>query len=102
VNPGPIQNLDRVIHERARLAIMSLLAASPEVSFTELRDTLGHTDGNLMAHLRTLHEAGYIAVTKTFQNHRPLSTYSLTAKGRKAFEGYISLLAEIVKQTRSP
>ena len=80
---------------------MSLLAASTQVSFTEMRDTLGHTDGNLLAHLRTLHEAGYISVTKTFQNRRRLSTYSLTVKGRKAFEAYINVLAEIVEQTRS-
>jgi len=67
VNPEPFLQLDRVIHEKGRLAIMSLLAASPQLSFTEMRDTLNMTDGNITAHVRTLHESGYIAVTKAFQ-----------------------------------
>ena len=58
MNPEPFLNLDRVIHEKGRLAIMSLLAASPELAFTELRDTLDMTDGNLTTHIRTLQEAG--------------------------------------------
>jgi len=74
VNPEPFLQLDRVIHEKGRLAIMSLLAASPEVSFTELRETLNMTDGNLMAHMRTLHEAGYVAETKALQGGRTLTT----------------------------
>ena len=79
---------------------MSMLAASPDQSFTELRDALKMTDGNVMAHLRTLQEAGYVAVTKTFEEKKPLSTYALTSKGRKAFEAYIEVLSEIIKQTR--
>jgi DNA-binding MarR family transcriptional regulator len=100
VNPEPFLNLDRVIHEQGRLAIMSLLAASPELSFTELRDTLGMTDGNLTTHIRTLQEAGYVSVAKTYQNNRPLTTCSLTYKGRKAFTEYINLLEKIVQQSR--
>jgi DNA-binding MarR family transcriptional regulator len=100
VNPEPFLKLDRVIHEKGRMAIMSLLAASPELSFTELRDTLGMTDGNLSVHLRTLQQAGYIAVTKSFQERKPLTTCSLTSAGRKAFSDYISLLEQIVRQTR--
>ena len=100
MNPEPFLQLDRVIHEKGRLAIMSLLAASPEVSFTDLRETLNMTDGNLMAHMRTLHEAGYVAVTKALQGGRTLTTYSLTKEGRKAFVGYIDLLEKIVQQTR--
>lgn len=100
MNPEPFLNLDRVIHEKGRLAIMSMLAASPELSFTELRDTLNMTDGNLTTHIRTLQEAGYLSVTKSFQNKRPLTTCSLTAKGTKAFTGYINLLAQIVEQTK--
>ena len=100
MNPEPFLQLDRVIHEKGRLAIMSLLAASPEVSFTDLRQTLGMTDGNLMAHMRTLHEAGYVAVTKAFQGGRPHTTYALTKEGRKAFSTYIDLLEKIVQQTR--
>jgi DNA-binding MarR family transcriptional regulator len=101
VNPEPFLQLDRVIHEKGRLTIMSSLAASPELSFTELRDTLNMTDGNLTTHIRTLQEAGYVSVTKSYQNNRPLTTCSLTAKGRKAFAAYINLLEEIVQQTRN-
>ena len=100
MNPEPFLQLDRVIHEKVRLAIMSLLAASPQLAFTEMRETLGMTDGNLTTHLRTLHEAGYTAVTKAFQGGRPLTTYALTPAGRKAFASYIDLLAQIVEQTK--
>ena len=100
MNPEPFLQLDRVIHEKGRLAIMSLLAASPQLSFTEMRDTLGMTDGNITAHVRTLHESGYISVTKAFQNGRPLTTYALTAQGREAFSTYINLLEQIIQQTR--
>ena len=100
MNPEPFLNLDRVIHEKGRLAIMSLLAASPLLSFTEMRETLGMTDGNITTHLRTLHEAGYTAVTKAFQGGRPLTTYAMTPAGRKAFASYIDLLAQIVEQTK--
>ncbi len=100
MNPAPFQNLDRVIHEAGRMAIMSLLAASRELSFTELRDTLKMTDGNLALHLRTLQEAGYLAVTKTFEQRRPRSTCALTPRGRQAFTRYIDTLAAIVDQTR--
>ena len=100
MNPEPFLQLDRVIHEKGRLAIMSLLAATPELSFTELRDTLNMTDGNLTTHIRTLQEAGYLAVAKSFQNNRPLTTCSLTAAGRKAFAEYLSLLETIVEQAK--
>ena len=101
MNPEPFLQLDRVIHEKGRLAIMSLLAASPKLSFTEMRDSLGMTDGNVTAHLRTLHEAGYISVTKAFQGGRPLTTYSLTPTGRAAFSNYINLLEQIIQQAKS-
>jgi DNA-binding MarR family transcriptional regulator len=100
VNPEPFLQLDRVIHEKGRLAIMSMLAASPELSFTELRDALNMTDGNLTTHIRTLQEAGYLSVTKSFQNNRPLTTCSLTAAGKKAFTSYINLLEKIIQQTK--
>src|SRR5438552_16386810 len=61
VNPEPFLQLDRIIHEKGRLAIMSALAATPQLSFTEMRDSLAMTDGNVMANIRTLHEAGYIS-----------------------------------------
>jgi len=100
VNPEPFLQIDRVIHEKGRLAIMSMLAASPELSFTELRDTLNMTDGNLTTHIRTLQEAGYVSVTKSYQNNRPLTTCSVTAAGKKAFANYINLLESIIQQTK--
>jgi DNA-binding MarR family transcriptional regulator len=100
VNTKPFFQLDRVIHEKGRLPIMSLLAASPELSFTELRDTLKMTDGNLSMHIKTLQEAGLISVTKSFQRQRPLTTCALTPAGRKAFAAYIDLLEEIVREAR--
>ena len=100
MNPEQVLQLDRVIHEKGRLAIMSLLAASPHLSFTELRDALSLTDGNLTAHVRTLQEAGYVAVTKTFEGARPLTTFTLTPKGSRGFAAYINLLEQIVQQAR--
>ena len=79
---------------------MSMLAATPELSFTEMRDALEMTDGNLTTHIRALQQEGYIAVAKSFQNNRPLTTCSLTAPGRKAFAEYINLLEKIVRQNR--
>lgn len=100
MNPEPFLQLDRVIHEKGRLAIMSMLAASPELSFTELRDALNMTDGNLTTHIRTLQEAGYVSVTKSFRNNRPLTTCALTSAGKKAFTNYINLLETIIQQTK--
>ena len=102
MNPEPFLQLDRVIHEKGRLAIMSLLAASPTLLYTELRDTLRMTDGNVTTHLRTLLEAGYVAVTKSLEGGRPATTYSLTATGRRAFADYVGLLEQIVAQNRPP
>jgi DNA-binding MarR family transcriptional regulator len=100
VNPEPFLQLDRIIHEKGRLAIMSMLAASLELSFTELRDLLGMTDGNLTTHIRALQQEGYVAIAKSYQNNRPLTTCSLTVAGRKAFAGYINLLEKIVRQNK--
>ena len=100
MNPEPFLQLDRVIHEKGRLAIMSMLAASPELSFTELRDALEMTDGNLTTHIRTLQESGYVTVSKSYANNRPLTTCSLTAGGKKAFSSYVNLLEQIVQQNK--
>ena len=100
MNPEPLLQLDRIIHEKGRLAIMSLLAASSQLSFTELRDTLNLTDGNLTAHIRTLHETGYVAITKTFQGSRSLTTFALTPLGTRAFAHYIDLLEKIVQEAK--
>jgi DNA-binding MarR family transcriptional regulator len=101
VKPDLFLQLDRAIHEKGRLVIMSALAAAPELSFTELRDTLGMTDGNLTTHIKTLQQEGYIAVAKSYQNKRPLTTCSLTKAGREAFAGYINLLEQIVRQNKA-
>lgn len=100
MNPEPFLRIDRVIHEKGRLPIMSLLAAAPELSFTEMRDTLKMTDGNLSMHIRTLQEAGFVSVTKSYRQQRPLTTCALTPAGRRAFADYIDLLEQIVRQAK--
>ena len=89
-------DIDPVIHERVRLAIVAALAVSPQLSFAELKSMLELTDGNLSAHSRTLDEAGYIVVEKTFQGRRPYTSMRLTPKGRRAFERYLDTLRQIV------
>ena len=100
MNPELFLQLNRVIHEKGRLAIMSALAAAPELTFTELRDLLDMTDGNLTTHIRTLQQEGFVSVAKSYQNNRPLTSCALTAAGRKAFAQYIDLLDRIVRQSR--
>lgn len=100
MNAAPFLQLDRVIHEKGRLAIMSALAASPELSFRELRDILEMTDGNVTAHVRALQQPGYVAVTKRFQSGKPLTTFSLTLEGRAAFKTYLGLLEQILRETQ--
>ncbi len=90
--------LDRIVHEKGRMAIMSSLAATSVLSFKDLRDLLRMTDGNLSVHLRTLQEAGYLAMTKSFVDRKPLTTCTLTSAGRLAFEKYIEILDLIVRQ----
>lgn len=102
MKPETFLQLDRVIHEKGRLAIVSALSASPDLSFTELRELLGMTDGNLTTHLRTLQEAGFLSVTKSFRENRPLTTCALTPAGLKAFSEYIDLLEKIVQEARRP
>ena len=98
--PEPIRPdaIDAVIHERVRLAIVSALAVAPEMSFNELKTTLSLTDGNLSAHSRTLEDAGYIEIRKTFQGRKPLTTMRLTRKGRAAFQRYLATLRQIIEQ----
>lgn len=100
MNPEPFLQLDRVIHEKGRLGLMAALAATPELSFTELRDLLQMTDGNLTTHIRTLQEAGFVAITKIYRDNRPLTTCALTAAGEEAFRLHIERLAQIVAQAR--
>jgi DNA-binding HxlR family transcriptional regulator len=88
--------LDRAIHEKSRLAIMTLLASRVSWSFQDLKSELKMSDGNLVTHLRTLHKLGLVAVTKAFMD-RPQTSYALTAKGRAAFKDYLHVLEQIVK-----
>ena len=94
--PVKPDDIDAVIHERARLAIVAALAVSAELSFNELKSMLGLTDGNLSAHSRTRDEAGYIVVEKSFRGRRPYTALRLTPKGRKAFSRYLETLRQIV------
>jgi DNA-binding MarR family transcriptional regulator len=92
--------LDPLLHERGRLAIVSALAAVPSLSFIELRDTLEMTDGNLSVHLAKLQERGYVTIDKQPRGKRTLTTLSLTAEGREAFTRYLDHLEAIVRQGR--
>ena len=94
IKPGDI---DAVIHERARLSIVSALAVAAD-DFNQLKEMLDLTDGNLSVHARTLEEAGYLAVTKSFQGRRPHTAMRLTTKGRKAFTRYLRTLSQIVER----
>ncbi|MGI8819348.1 MAG: transcriptional regulator [Chthoniobacterales bacterium] len=91
-----LDKLDKAIHEKARLGIMTLLATRVSWPFQELKAELNLTDGNLVTHLRILHDAGFVAVTKEMLD-RPQTSYSLTVKGRRSFQDYISVLEQIVK-----
>jgi DNA-binding HxlR family transcriptional regulator len=99
---GTLPELDRVIHERMRLAIVSSLAANASLSFHELKDLLGTTDGNLSVHARRLEEAGYVAFTKSFRRRMPRTEYRLTPEGRRAFERYLGHLEALVHGSRKP
>jgi DNA-binding HxlR family transcriptional regulator len=91
--------LDKTIHEKGRLSIMTVLAAGPRWSFQDLKAELKMSDGNLVTHLRTLHQAGYVSVTKEILD-RPQTSYALTDKGRKAFQDYVKVLEGIVRAAR--
>lgn len=93
-------NLDRVIHERTRLAIISALAVNTSLTFNELRDLLRVTDGNLSVHARKLEEAGYIGCTKSFSGRVPKTQYRLLANGRRALEKYLDHMEALIRATR--
>jgi DNA-binding MarR family transcriptional regulator len=95
-----VDELDPLLHERGRLAIVSVLAAADSLTFTELRDTLGMTDGNLSVHLQKLEEKGYVAIDKQFVGRRPQTSVRLTKPGHRAFARYLDHLEAIVRQGR--
>jgi len=93
-------DLDRLIHERIRLGIMSALAVNPALSFTDLKDLLRTTDGNLSVHARKLEDAGYVACTKSFEGRLPRTEYQLTATGRRALERYLDHMEALIRSMR--
>jgi DNA-binding HxlR family transcriptional regulator len=93
-------NLDRLLHDRMRLGIVSALAAGDEMSFTDLKAALNATDGNLSVHARKLEEAGYVSCTKTFSGRTPRTDYSLTSSGRRALEKYLDHMDALIKAAR--
>ena len=94
------QRLDRVVHDRTRLAILAALAASESVSFSDLKSITGTTDGNLSVHARKLEESGYVVCEKTFAGRMPRTEYRLSATGRRAFEKYLSHMDALIRAAR--
>ena len=92
-----IPNLDRLIHERIRLGIVSALAANSSLTFNDLKKLLRTTDGNLSVHARKLEEAGYIACSKSFEGRMPKTEYALTEPGRKALERYLNHMEALIQ-----
>ncbi len=95
-----LPDLDRIIHERLRLGIVSALAINDSLSFNDLRRLLKTTDGNLSVHARKLEEARYIACHKFFESRIPRTEYRLTPAGRRALETYIKQMEDLIRRTR--
>jgi DNA-binding HxlR family transcriptional regulator len=93
-------DLDRLIHERIRLGIVSALAVNRSLTFNELKALLKTTDGNLSVHARKLEEADYIVCTKSFDGRLPKTEYRLTASGRRALERYLNHMEALIRATR--
>jgi DNA-binding MarR family transcriptional regulator len=94
-------DLDRLVHDRTRLAIVSALAVNPQLTFNELKTLTGTTDGNLSVHARKLEEAGYVACAKGFEGRLPKTEFSLTAAGRRALQKYLDHMEAIIKHARA-
>src|SRR5216110_948221 len=89
--------LDRVIHERMRLGIISALAANDKLSFTDLKKLLNTTDGNISVHARKLEDAGYVTIEKSFKGRVPLTEYLITRDGKRALERYLDHMEALIK-----
>lgn len=96
---SPVE-LDRIIHERVRLAIVSALASAQSLSFNELKELLDITDGNLSVHARRLEEAGFVACEKSFVDRVPRTEYQLTAAGRRALDQYLEHMESLIRRVR--
>jgi DNA-binding MarR family transcriptional regulator len=97
---GRADLLDRLIHERLRLGIVSALAVNDSLSFSDLKKLMKTTDGNLSVHARKLEEAEYITCTKSFEGRMPKTEYRLTAAGRRALERYLDHMEALIRATR--
>lgn len=95
-----VVSLDRTIHEPIRLGIVSALAAQERLSFNELKERLGTTDGNVSVHARKLEDAGYVSCHKGFEGRVPRTEYKLTAAGRKAMDRYFAQLEALIEAAR--
>lgn len=96
----PAERLDRLIHEKLRLGIVSALAVNDSLTFTELKNLLHASDGNLSVHARKLETAGYVACTKTFEDRLPKTTYRLTGAGRRALSAYLDHMEALIRSAR--
>jgi DNA-binding transcriptional ArsR family regulator len=99
-SPARADALDRLIHERLRLGIVSALAVNDSLSFSDLKKLMKTTDGNLSVHARKLEEAEYITCTKSFEGRMPKTQYRLTAAGRRALERYLDHMEALIRATR--
>lgn len=98
--PAAAAELDRLIHERVRLAIVSALAVNESLTFNDLKQLLNTTDGNLSVHARKLEEAQYVVCTKSFEGRVPKTEYKLTAAGRRALESYLGHMESVIRAAR--
>jgi DNA-binding HxlR family transcriptional regulator len=98
--PHTAHEIDRMIHERLRLGIISALAVTDSLTFSELKHTVKTTDGNLSVHARKLEDAGYINCSKTFEGRTPRTEYSLTSTGRRALEHYLDHMEALIGKMR--
>ncbi|HEY5074258.1 MAG TPA: transcriptional regulator [Pyrinomonadaceae bacterium] len=98
--PHSAHEIDRLIHERLRLGIISALAVNDSLTFNELKHTVKTTDGNLSVHARKLEDAGYVHCSKTFAGRTPRTEYSLTAAGRRALERYLDHMEALLSRMR--
>ena len=101
VQGGSSLELDKLIHERTRLAIVSTLAANKFMTFNDLKSELDVSDGNLSTHARKLESAGYVSCKKDFQGRMPRTRYTLTAKGRKALNHYINHMESLIRSMKN-
>lgn len=98
--PHSAHEIDRMIHERLRLGIISALAAKESLTFNELKHTVKTSDGNLSVHARKLEDAGYINCSKTFEGRMPKTEYSLTVSGRRALQRYLDHMEALISRMR--